>query len=248
MQADSVKRTLIIAILLCLVCSLLVATSVVLLRPQQEANKFLDLKTNILQAAGLVTGATKAQEIDQIYTRVEERVVDLATGELVTTEVDLQDKVQIATAEDLAKIRERARYQKIYLVRSVPQTGKVEKLILPVYGKGLWSTLYGMVAVAPDGVTIQGLTFYQHGETPGLGGEVDNPSWKAQWVGKKIAEGLGIRLVKGGVNPANAQSIHQVDALSGATLTSRGVENLLNYWLGVNGYGKLLGSWGKGEK
>ena len=63
--------------------------------------------------------------------------------------------------------------------------GDVLAIILPVEGKGLWSTLYGFIALAPDTRTIEGITFYEHGETPGLGGEVDNPSWKALWPGRK---------------------------------------------------------------
>lgn len=249
MRADSVKRTLTITVLLCFACSLLVATSVVLLRPRQEANKSLDLQKNILQAAGLFTSQHRERDIDGLFSRVEERIVDLATGEMVSGEqVNWQEKVVLNPADDLAKIRERGRYQKIYLVRgeaSTDDNGTVEKIILPVYGKGLWSTLYGMVAMAPDGETILGLTFYQHGETPGLGGEVDNPNWKKQWVGKKMDLAKGVSLVKGGVNLAAPGAIHQVDALSGATITSRGVENLINYWLGANGYGKLLAAWEK---
>ncbi len=102
-----------------------------------------------------------------------------------------------------------------------------------------------------DANTIEGLGFYDHGETPGLGGEVDNPRWKQQWVGKEVyGDDLsepGIRLVKGGVDANAADSEHKVDALSGATITSRGVEHLVNYWLGDRGFATYLKKLRQGE-
>ena len=116
-------------------------------------------------------------------------------------------------------------------------------LILPVYGKGLWSTMYGLLALKRDLRTVAGLTFYQHGETPGLGGEIDNPDWQAKWHGKQALDANGrviIDVIKGQVDATGADAYHQVDGLAGATLTSKGVENLLHYWLGRDGYGPLL--------
>jgi Na+-transporting NADH:ubiquinone oxidoreductase subunit C len=117
----------------------------------------------------------------------------------------------------------------------------VERIIIKVEGKGLWSTLYGFLALSKDGKTIQGLTFYNHGETPGLGGEVDNPKWKNLWVGEQAfgTSGPQIDLVKGTAPTANT-SDGKIDGLSGATLTANGVENLLNFWLGDLGYGNYL--------
>jgi Na+-transporting NADH:ubiquinone oxidoreductase subunit C len=119
----------------------------------------------------------------------------------------------------------------------------VEKLILPIYGKGLWSTLYGFLALEKDLKTVSGITFYQHGETPGLGGEVDNPNWKGKWQGKQAFDDSGdviIKVIKGAVIPGAPDADHQIDGLSGATLTARGVDNLVQFWLGENGYGPYL--------
>ncbi len=127
-----------------------------------------------------------------------------------------------------------------YLLRS---GADIEKIVLPVHGYGLWSTLYGFLALEGDGNTVAGITFYEHGETAGLGGEVDNPAWKALWPGKAIYADDGrvaLKVVKGAVNPKAAGAEHQVDGLSGATLTSRGVENLVSYWMGDAGYGPIL--------
>ena len=112
------------------------------------------------------------------------------------------------------------------------------KVALPIEGKGLWSTLYGFLVLGSDGATIRGITFYQHGETPGLGGEIDNLDWKALWDGRQAFDADGrpvIEVVKG-----KASGPTEVDGLSGATLTSRGVTNLVRFWLGDNGFGPYL--------
>jgi Na+-transporting NADH:ubiquinone oxidoreductase subunit C len=122
------------------------------------------------------------------------------------------------------------------------ENDEIQSLILPIEGKGLWSTLYGFIALAPDTTTIQGITFYEHGETPGLGGEVDNPSWKALWVGRKAYDGdfePAIEVIKGVAGSAS-EDPYRVDGLSGSTLTSRGVTNLVQFWLGENGFDPYL--------
>ena len=118
----------------------------------------------------------------------------------------------------------------------------LDKVVIPIHGYGLWSTLYGFLALESDLQTISGITFYEHGETAGLGGEVDNPAWKSQWQGKTLYEAGEVRLevLKGTVNPASADAKYQVDGLSGATLTSRGVNNLISYWMGEDGFGPVL--------
>ncbi len=233
---DSVGKTLLVAITLCLVCSVIVSTAAVALRPLQEANKSLDKKRNILLAAGLLA---QGADVEQTFTQVQPRTVELSTGAyLKHAEPGLE--VAIPPDEDLAKIRRRARHATVYLV---PDGERLRSVILPVYGAGLYSTLYGFIALAGNGKTVQGVRFYEHGETPGLGGEIDNPRWLAQWSGKQLYDRerqLRIAVVKGGVAPDSPESRHQVDAISGATLTSRGVSNLMRYWLGDHGFGPYL--------
>lgn len=147
---------------------------------------------------------------------------------------------------DLAGLATLEKVSHIYLLRD--SDGQVVKYIFPVRGKGLWSILYGFVSVEPDFQTISGLTFYSHGETPGLGGEVDNPDWKRQWtlqenrrgelVGKQIfgdADEVKISVVKGKTNDP-----FQVDGLAGATITSNGVTNMLRFWFGDQGFGPYI--------
>ncbi|MCX4029406.1 Na(+)-translocating NADH-quinone reductase subunit C [Endozoicomonas sp. SM1973] len=252
---DTIQRTVIVTVLLCLVCSIVVSSAAVFLKPAQTENKKLSMQRSILEIAGLMEeGATVKEQFKQIKTKI----VDLRTGKF-TDAVDAQAYEQRSAAknpklsavlsgeDDIASIKRRAHYATVYLVEN---QGKVEKLILPVHGYGLWSTMYGFLALEGDTKTVVGLGFYDHGETPGLGGEVDNPKWKAQWPGKQVFNdqfGVDISVVKGGANPGNPSFKHQVDGLAGATLTSRGLQNLLHFWLGENGFGPFLTNVRKGE-
>ena len=250
MARESIGRTFTVALLLCVVCSVLVSGAAVVLQPTQEINELQDKKRNILMAAGL---AEEGRTLDELFERIDVRIVDLATGGYVTG-IDPGTYDYIAAASDpdqgvatsemgrRAGIKRRARLMPVYLVS---RRGEVDKVILPIFGRGLWSTLYGFVALDRDDLnTIRSLVYYQHGETPGLGGEVDNPRWKAQWNGKRAFGDDGrvaIRIPRGAVDAGAPDAVHSVDGLSGATITSRGVRDMLHYWLGEEGYGPYLG-------
>lgn len=245
---DSIGKTIFVALALCIVCSVLVSTVAVNLRPMQTINKALDKKRNILQAAGLLE---EGADIETLYQNIEAKVIDISTGEYVDVDGVTYDQrraakdpatsVAVATKKDIANIKRQAKQASVYLVR---QKGKIKKVILPVHGLGLWSTLYGFIAIdAKNLSTIKGLVYYEHAETPGLGGEVDNPSWKALWNGKEAFNEKGevrIKVIRGKVIPARLDAKYQVDGLSGATITSRGVSNMLQYWLGDAGFGTYL--------
>ncbi len=243
---DHPFKIIFMAVALCLVGSVLVSAAAIGLRPMQEANAKLSKQTNILQVAGLYSDGT---DVGAVYgDRIEPRVVDLASGEFTDAvdpetyderiaERDPELSTALTAEEDPAQIKRRVKYATIYLVKDEAENG-FETIILPVHGYGLWSTLYGFVALKPDGNEIVGLQFYQHAETPGLGGEVDNPAWRGQWRGKKLYDDDGdvaIEIVKSG-----ASGDYQVDGLAGATLTSRGVHNLVRYWVGQDGFGPFL--------
>jgi len=248
MPNDSRAKTLIVALTLCLVCSILVSTAAVLLKPRQEANKALDKKRNILTIADMMQPGTS---IDEAFSKIESRVIDMQTGQYVDdmdpekydarkAAKDPKLSEALTKDQDIASIRRQARYATVYLVR---KDARLETIILPVHGYGLWSTMYGFVALQGDGKTVKGLGFYEHAETPGLGGEVDNPDWKLKWVGKEIYNPQGevaIELIKGGVGASTSNPQYKVDALAGATLTSRGVQNLVHYWLGTSGFKSFL--------
>ncbi|MCF6354684.1 MAG: Na(+)-translocating NADH-quinone reductase subunit C [Candidatus Polarisedimenticolaceae bacterium] len=250
MQADhSNRRAVGVVLVVCVVCAALVTTAVVLLRPVQQANRLLDRQTNVLAAAGLLQPGKSVEELSR---QLEPRLLDLTTGEFVQAEdIDHFDarraarnptqSIALTPEQDIAQIRRRANSARIYLVRDA--AGAIKTIVLPVHGYGLWSQLYGFLAVKRDGNTVVGLSFYEHAETPGLGGKVDDPKWKGLWPGKQLYDEAwrpAIRLVKGPVNRQSPEAQYQVDALSGATLTTRGIEDLLRFWLGPDGFGPFL--------
>jgi Na+-transporting NADH:ubiquinone oxidoreductase subunit C len=251
----SAKKTLVVAFCVCIVCSVLVSATAISLQGIQEENRKLDRIRNILLAGNLLTDDV---DIGSIYQeKVRPVMIELSTGDRVPrdqfTEIlniedfDIRtmarDSVygrKIPTDTDTAGIKRMPKYMPVYFIE---HSGKTEKVVLPVYGKGLWSTMFGFVALGNDLTTVKGFTIYEHAETPGLGGEVDNPRWKESWNGKQIFDGQGnvkIKVIKGRVDPARPEAKYQIDGLSGATLTSRGVDNLVTFWLGENGYGPLL--------
>ena len=203
---DSMSNTLIVAIGVSFVCSILVASAAVLLKPRQLQNEEEYRQRIILDVAGLYDPGA---DLATLYSSIEETTTELASGELAP----------------------------VYLVMDGART---EQVILPIEGAGLWSTMYGYLAVENDGNTVRGLRFYSHGETPGLGDQIDKPAWREQWHGKKLYDQDGepqIEVVKG---PAPDDSEYQIDGLAGATLTGRGVSNFVRYWIGEEGYGPYL--------
>lgn len=247
---DSLEKTINVALALCLVCAVLVSLATVALRPLQGYNKALDMKKNILDVAGLMQDGT---DIDQAFKeRIEAKLVDLKTGDYVeginVDEFDqrkaAKDPAQnevIPADKDIASIRTKAKYTKVFLVKD---GDKLQSIILPINGYGLWSTMYGFLALEADGQTVQSINLYDQGETPGLGGEVVNPNWRVLWKGKKVyAENgdVALTLVKGTVDTSRPDAVNKVDGLAGATLTSRGVSNLIQYWMGPEGFSTYLG-------
>lgn len=261
---ETVSRTILVALVLSVFFSVIVSTAAVMLKPMQVKNENLNIKTNILSAAGMLPAAPSEGQIEELFSRFEVQLVNLNTGEYVDPSyVDVEDPMKydmykaasnpelstdIPSGEDKAGIKRRPDIAKVYILR---EGDDLKKVVLPIHGYGLWSTLYGFICLQGDANTVEGLGFYQQAETPGLGGEVDNPLWKSQWQGKEVyGEDMTkprIKLVKGGVAADTKNKEHKVDALSGATLTSRGVENLVNYWLGDRGFATYLNKLRQGE-
>lgn len=245
---DNIVKTIGVATLLCLLCSVVVSGSATLLKPRQVANKLMDKKKNILTVAGI---ADSNKSIEELFTQIEARVVNMQTGEF-TDEVDANTfdqrkaandseyRLKLDKSQDIASIGNMSKLGNVYLLRDGAQ---VSKIILPIKGYGLWSTMYGFIALEKDATTVSSITFYEHGETPGLGGEIDNKKWQASWDGKQIVNAQGepvLALVKGGVSDSTPNSEYKIDSLSGATLTSNGVTNLIQFWMGENAFGPFL--------
>lgn len=247
---DNIIKTIAVAISLCLACSLIVSTAATLLKPTQVANKLAYKKRNIVKVAGLLE-SNSGMTVTQAFEQVISRVVDLRTGEYLDdidaltfdqlkASKDPAKSVKLSKSQDIAQLSRRSNFANVYMVRADDQ---IQKIILPIKGYGLWSTMHGFVALQADAKTVAGITFYEHGETPGLGGEIENAGWQQSWVGKEVVDSRGLpvlKLVKGQVNPSSENAIHQVDGLAGATLTSNGVSNLIAFWLGKDGFGPYL--------
>ncbi len=253
MHKESPIRVLGVATLVCVACSIVVASASVGLRPLQQANKLRDKQRYILQTAGLYDPASEADPAT-LFQQIEGRVVDLETGQFVEglSPDDLEKKgtgnqaTPIPAESDIAGLGQKPTLRPVYLVH---EADRLERLILPVEGKGLWSTMHGFVALGPDLTTIKTFCIYDHAETPGLGGEVSSPKWLALWDDKRAVDAEGqplIQVIKGAVDPNSPDADHQVDGISGATLTGRGVGNLVQFWLGEQGYGPLLTNLRKG--
>ncbi len=204
---DSTKKVLIVSFTLCAVCSILVSVSAVMLKPIQQANKELDIRRNLLVSAGLIESAASKDTINTEFEKIEQVKTDTSKGE-----------------------------RTVFIAKN---NGKITHYIFPVEGKGLWSTMYGFLALSDDFRTVRGMGFYDHGETPGLGGEITNPKWLALFVGKSAFDKdmtPELEVIKGEVDPESDSAEYQIDGLSGATLTTKGVDKLIKFWLSEEGY------------
>jgi len=247
MQQFSLRYIVIFATLVCAVCSVLVSSAAVVLKDRQDENKLLDRRSKVLNVAGLLESG-EAVTGDEINRRFEEsldaKIVTLATGEYDSS-VDPNTFDQRKAAGDPA--RSKVAPANPAKVRRIPTDALVYikkdgSVIIPIEGQGLWSTLYGYLALAKDTRTVEGIIFYEHGETPGLGGEIENPRWKALWPGRKAYDEHWkpvISVTKGPAGTVESDPYH-VDGLSGATLTSNGVTHLVQFWLGDGGFGPFL--------
>lgn len=251
LPTDSIPKTLFVAVALCLCASMVVSVAAVALRPIQEENRLRDKRINILQVAGLYE---PGENVAEAFNAFEPHVLDIRTGTFTDAfdPLTFDDKaasddpeISRALGDDPAGIGRQSNFKTIYLLRS--EDGAIDKVILPVHGYGLWSTLYGFIALEANGNDIFGLQFYDHAETPGLGAEVDNPRWKALWSGKRLRDDGGDLQITVDKNPSAAGIDYHIDGLAGATLTSRGVDNLVKFWMGKEGYATFLSNLQAGE-
>lgn len=244
LPSDSVPKTIFVAVSVCLVASMIVSAAAVALRPMQAVNALKDKQINILQVAGVYD---PDQDVVEAFSVFEPQVLELETGTFSNDfdPASFDDRAAAddpttsrALDDDPAGIGRQSEFVTVYLLRD--EAGEIDKVILPIHGYGLWSTLYGFIALEENGNDIFGLQFYEHAETPGLGAEVDNPRWKALWNGKQLADESGELQISVTKTPPPAGADYHIDALAGATLTTVGVHNLVNFWMGEEGYQPFL--------
>lgn len=241
-------KVYVITLSICLVCALVVTSVSIHLQPIQKANAAAYQQGNALKVAGLTGVSTEEALADK---RLLPLYVDLQTGALVTdvpsdykTDEAANDPElsrPLSEDDDIAGLNRLEKIAPLYHVRD--KKGRLERVVLPVRGKGLWSTLYGFLSLnaAPPSKKalpfseIYGIVFYKHGETPGLGGRIEDEAWQASWQGKIAYDAkTGEVILKVGGKDGD------IDALSGATMTTRGVDNLVRFWLGENGFKPYL--------
>ena len=247
MSEETLVRTLSVATGIALACALMVSTAVYFLRPMQLAYADLERNRIIVEAAGLAprdSGLSDRTVVGR-FVDLQVRVVDLETGQFTedvdaqlydqrTASADPEMSVAIPEPLDLAGLGRRARYAPVYLVTD---GGRIDRIVLPIHGQGMWSTLYGYLTLQSDFNTVAGIRIFEHGETAGIGDRIQDPAWQGEWVGRRLydeAGALRFRVVR------NANPPFEVDVISGATVTAEAVGNLVRYWLGEHGYGPLL--------
>lgn len=242
MAEASTPKTFAVALAVAVCCAGLIAGTAVTLADRVQANKDRERMANILASAGLA-------DADGI----EMRIVELESGRYVAAEelgpgtfeqseaaADPERSVPIPHDADLAKLERRERYAWVGLIR---EDGHLAQLILPVRGMGYGGMIEGFVVLDGDLRTVRSIRFIEHEETPGLGGDITSETWRDRWSGKRIYDASGrlqIEVVPEGANPRAPLFEHQVDGISGATITSESVSQLVRFWFGPWGFEPYL--------
>ena len=248
---ESIGRTLMVATIVALTCSLLVSIAVYWLRPIQIAMQSIERNRAVLVAAGLA-GPTETLEDAEVIDRflnVETRLADLDAANFVTADANMAAAYDYRAAaddpdarrdidpeRDTASLGARPFLMPVYLIES---GGQIDRIVLPVYGRGMWSTIHGYIALERDFVAIADVWFYEHGETPGIGDRILNSEWLRSWRGKRAYSPDGVLELRVG-GPDDSAALAQVDGITGATVTVAGLDTFVRYWLGEDGYGPLL--------
>jgi Na+-transporting NADH:ubiquinone oxidoreductase subunit C len=213
----------------CLICSVLLAFVSTALAPRQARNKANDIKTKVLQVFGEEVTDAKGQlkvsqaDLDALFeSRIRGLVLDADGGEVSDRTVEELTPREIS---DRDKASGQKAFYPLYVYEDADRG--IRRYAMHVSGKGLWSTVKGYMALESDLSTIAGVVFYEHQETPGLGGEVEKPYFQDSFRGKKwLADGAVqvFRIPK----PGSELDDHSVDGITAATMTCRGVEMFLN--------------------
>jgi Na+-transporting NADH:ubiquinone oxidoreductase subunit C len=216
MQKDDIN-TIRFAAIICLVCSMALAGVQGALRSTQERNKRIDEQINVLKALSPnfdPQGEALSDEDQEKYFllgRVPKDWIPIYFEGFVE-----QNEIEIEEGDTRI----------LYQLKN--KEGEIVSYAFPAEGKGLWSTVHSYVGLQPDLATIRGITFFDHGETPGLGGECSKPWFQGNFQGKKLwdnGEPVRFEVAKGSADP---QTDYKVDGMSGATITGNGIQRFLN--------------------
>lgn len=253
MKKDSPQKALLVVFVVALVCSILVSVAAITLKPIQLRNQLVERSRNVVALTGLVPAGTvlSSDEILETVERLDIRVLNIDTGRFETgmdpAEFDAraavndpEQSIAIPASEDSANLGRRASYAVIYLAWD---DDELKRIIFPIVGQGMWSTLRGFLALEADLNTIGAVSFYEQAETAGLGDQITRPDWQALWPGRQLFDARGnfrFRVAGGSVEEGSPAATHEVDGLSGATVTGDAVTRLVTYWFGPNGFQPAL--------
>lgn len=245
--ADSTARALALALGVALVCAVLVSSVSVSLRPLQQANVEAERAAQLEVVLNTLSRIGHAQTLADLETHIVELdsgryddSIDASSFDAERAAAQAASSIAIPAAQDLAGLKRRAKHAPVYLVRDARE--RIELIILPLSGRGYQSTLYAWLVLDGDTRRVRALKFYKHGETPGIGARIEDPQWEARWRDLRAFDDLGVLRIgvrkQRAVNPDDVN--FQVDAISGATRTSQGVDGMLRFWLGDLGFGPYL--------
>jgi Na+-transporting NADH:ubiquinone oxidoreductase subunit C len=241
----------------------LVTVTAVHLKPLQKAYQNLERNRAIVAVSGLTSDLNQLsdREVINLFQSIEARIIELDTGKFDTTyspdtfetwllDNDVEFSIEIPMENDLAKLARRSRLITIYLVKDANDAEALKRMIFPIYGQGMWSKISGFIALEYDLNSIADITFYQQGETAGIGDKILSPDWQSSWQGRKLYDEtntlkIGPRLTK--KNQSEPDAVYQFDAISGATVTVDSVKNLVRYWFGSHGYETFLNEYRSGR-
>ena len=224
MNTDKPQTAFLVVVAVAFVCSVLVSLSAIGLRPIQERNALIERSRNIVALSGLFEPGVSlsGEEVLSAVRQMDARVINIDTGEFEDSidpaefdpraaALDPDLGAAIPPEQDLAQLGRRSRYEIVHIVW---EDNEIKRVILPIVGQGMWSTLYGYIALENDFTTIAAATFYEQAETAGLGDKITDPD--------------------------SAAAEHEVDGISGASVTGSAVSRLVRYWFGPDGYEPFL--------
>lgn len=254
---DSTAKAFWMATLVGVTCALTVSATAVLLKPQRQANleafrqQRMDTMLSSLPGLKEVLQGSDADTLQTLF-------IDLNTGTAAEPAVVSDFKAQSSADSensnaatytlalddsiDIAGIEQRPNLVEVHLLQ---KQGKLDLLVLPIYGRGYQSTIRAWLTLSGDLNTVVALSVFEQGETPGIGARITEDSWQQLWAQKQLYNDN--REVALSVVTGQATNVNEVDGISGATRTGVGINSMLQFWLGEYGFEPFLNKLREGE-
>lgn len=212
--------TIIFIIILCVISSIILTLVSKGFEGKKNFNIELDRKKNVLKAFGFNLNNKNQNSIVKLFDNSIKKIV-------------IDKEGNVFKGENKSDIASDKKHNLLIIYKAI-ENKQVKGYAIPIDGFGLWSQLLGYYALANDLSTVKGITFYKHGETPGLGGEIESDDFQKNFTNKKIFDSKNILrptiVVKGKVDDVitdKSEHIFYVDGISGATMTCDGINQLL---------------------